>query len=298
MAAALLLGAVLASGQPVRLISASEARESLQTVEGLYEGGEYERCRELLDSYLEQQRTRAVLFPNRTLARFYRLRALLAYAFRGEGEQYQQEVHDLLLKAFELDPDLEPGKPSQVPPYVYSTFLELKEEYLARFSRQARRWNLGLLAALVIDPTLLNDPSVLQPGLFFAYNFSERWSLIADLRLPLSSPVWKSIRGEAGMAWYPTFRVRKLSPSISASYQFALDNLETYTHSVSIVGQADLITRSGLGFALRAELIRLDLILGLTNASELPSYRSAKLFGDSFIRVTFANMNFLVFWTF
>lgn len=275
-----------------------EAMLRLQTAKQLYTAGEYERCRELLDTYIGEQKTGVFRYPNKVLARIYALRALTAYAFRGEGEGYKEEIRQILAQAVDRDPEIELGKPSEIPSPVMQIFTDTREEYLARFSRTRRRFNLGLLGALVIDPTVVKNPSLLQPGVFFSYNLSELFSLAADLRLPLSAPVWGSIRGQVGLSWYPSFQVRQISPSISTSYLFSLDNLSTYTHSISLSGQAEVISRAGLGAGLRAEFFRLDLILGLTDPADLPSYKATPLFSESFLRVAFANMSFFIFYTF
>jgi hypothetical protein len=274
------------------------AAERLRLVESLYFGGDYEGCGQLLDAYLRQHESRIFRYPPPVLARIYGLRALVAYAFRGEGQDYVELLRSYLVAALEADPDVVLGEPSEVPLEVQRIFADTRREYLDQFSRSKRRFNVGILVALVIDSTVLSNPSVLQPGVFFSYNLSDAFSVVADLRLPLSAPIWGSIRGAAGFSWYPSFEVGKVVTSFCAAYQFSLDNLEAYTHSVSFAGQAEIIARSGLGLAFRAEFIRLDLILGLTDAADLPSYRSTPLFSKSFLQLAFANMNVLVFYTF
>ena len=114
---------------------------------------------------------------------------------------------------------------------------------------------------------------------------------------PMSAPVWGSIRGQVGAAWFPYYNIRKINPCFTLTYQFALDNLTTYTHSLSVGGQSEVVSRVGLGFGMRVEFLRLDLILG-QNAGELPSYRSLALFGTDTLRASFANTNFLIFYRF
>jgi hypothetical protein len=274
------------------------ALERLRLVDGLYSGGDYEGCGRLLDAYLRQHESRIFRYPASIVARIYGLRALVAYAFRGEELDYVVELRSYLVAALEADPDVVLGEPSEVPLEVQRIFADTRREYLHQFSRSSRRFNVGILGALVIDSTVLSTPSVLQPGVYFSYNLSDAFSVVADLRIPLSAPIWGSIRGAAGISWYPAFEIGKVATSVCAAYQFSLDNLETYTHSVSLAGQAEIIARSGLGLAFRAEFIRLDLILGLTDAADLPSYRSTPLFSESFLRLAFANMNILVFYTF
>lgn len=275
-----------------------EAALRLAIVEDQYSAGEYQLCRQIMDAYIEEHRSRTFKFSHAQMARIYELRALVAYAFRGEDDQYREQVRAYLLAAVEEDPETELGSPSEIPSFVQELFQQVKHEYLERFSRTRRRFQIGLLGALVIDPTLVIDPSLLQPGLYFSYNLSERFSLISDLRLPLTLPIWKSIRGQVGISLYPYFNITRLNPSIALSYVFSLDNLETYTHSLSLSGQAELISRMGLGAGMRVEVLRVDLILGLTSSGQLPTYRSVELFGESAFRATFANLSFFIFYTF
>lgn len=153
------------------------------------------------------------------------MKALITYAFRTEGEEYKEEIKGLLLKAIKQDLNLKIGDPAEIPPLITELFKEIKTHYLAGFSRSARRISLGLLAALVIDPTVLNNPSLFQPGFYFGYNLSEAWILDLAFRLPLSLPIWSSIRGQIGLIWYPSFQIEKISTAISASCIFALDDL-------------------------------------------------------------------------
>jgi hypothetical protein len=99
------------------------------------------------------------------------------------------------------------------------------------------------------------------------------------------------------MAWFPYYNIRKINPCFTLTYQFALDNLKTYTHSLSLGGQSEIVSRAGLGFGMRVEFLRVDLILG-RDAGDVPSYRSIALFGTDFLRASFANTNFLIFYRF
>ncbi len=275
----------------------AEARLRLAQAESLYGGGDYERCQRLLDGYIQEHRSRDFRLPSRAAGRVYGLRALVAYALRGEGEGYREEVRLYLWSALEADPELELGAPAEVPVFVLDLFYKLKNEYLAQFSRLSKRWSLGLGGAVVIDPTVVDDPSLLQPGVYCSYNLSEAWSLLGDLRLPMRAPIWGSIRGQVGAAWFPYYNIRKINPCFTLTYQFALDNLETYTHSLSLGGQSEVASRKGLGFGMRIEFLRLDLITG-QNVGDVPKYRSVALFGTDFIRASFANTNFLIFYRF
>jgi hypothetical protein len=283
--------------EPTKRSQQEEAAYRLKVAHGLYQEGDYQNCLSTLDSYVADHKSKTFVFPHGQMAEVYRLRALLAYAFRGEGEQYRQEVRDYLLAALVEDPEVELGSPSEVPAFVQEMFYEVREDYLGRYSRTSRRFSLGLLAALVIDPTEVTDPSRLQPGIYFSYNLSDRWSLISVLRIPLTRPIWDAIRGQAGFAWYPDFNITRINPSISLSYVFSIDNLDTFTHSLSIAGQVERISRMGLGVGVLVEALRLDLIRGV-DTGELPQYRSLELFGQSALRASFANMNIFVTYTF
>jgi len=199
--------------------------------------------------------------------------------------------------ALDADPELDLGAPAEVPMFVLDLFYKLKNEYLAQFSRLAKRWTVGLLAAVVIDPTVVQDPKLLQPGLYLSYNLSESWSLLGDLRLPLSAPVWGSIRGQVGAAWFPPTTSGR---SIPASPDLPVrpgQSGDLYPLPVP-GGQSEIVSRIGLGFGMRIEFLRVDLILGAIQPSELPTYRSIALFGKDFLRASFANTNLLVIYRF
>jgi len=275
-----------------------EAAYRLEIVQDQYQAGDYQNCLHTLDGYIADHTSKTFVFPHAQMALIYRLRALLAYAFRGDGDAYRNEVRRYLEAALVEDPEVELGSPSEVPVFVQELFYQVREEYLGRFSRTERRFTIGILGALVIDPTLLVDPSFLQPGIYFSYNLSDSWSLNADLQIPLSLPIWDAIRGQVGFSWYPGFSITRINTSIALSYAFSLDNLETYTHSLSIAGQAERISRMGLGAGVRVEVLRLDLILGSFNSSDIPTYRSVALLGESALRASYANMNFFITYTF
>jgi hypothetical protein len=280
------------------LSKSEQARLLLEEAEGLYADGAYEQCRVLLDTSIRQAEREEVYFPAPAIARMYLLRALIAYAFRVEGGEYRAEISSLLERAVKTDLDLDIEDPGAYPPFILELFRSIRREYLARYSRSSRRFSIGILGALVIDPTVLSDPSLLQPGLFFCYNLSEALSLTTSLRLPLSLPLWASLRGQIGLAWYPSFRVEKLSTSVVSSYVFSLDDLSIYTHSFSLAGAGEYVFRSGFGFGARAELLRVDLILGRAETGDLPGYRSISLLGESFLRATFANSSLYIFYNF
>lgn len=275
-----------------------EAAYLLEIAQGQYEAGDYQYCLRTLDGYIADHTSKTFVFPHVQMAQVYRLRALLAYAFRGDGDAYRNEVRRYLEAALVENPEVELGSPSEIPVYVQELFYQVRDEYLERFSRTSRRFTIGLLGAFVIDPTLLIDPSFLQPGIYFSYNLSDHWSLNTDLQIPLSLPIWDAIRGQIGFSWYPDFSITRINTSIALSYAFSLDKLVTYTHSLSIAGQAERISRMGLGAGVRVEVLRLDLILGSFNSSDLPTYRSVPLFGETALRASYANMNFFITYTF
>jgi len=275
-----------------------EAAYRMEIAQGQYEAGDYQSCLRSLDGYIADHMNKTFVFPHAQMARVYRLRALLAYAFRRDDDAYRQEVRRYLEAALIENPEVELGSPSEIPVFVQELFYQVRDEYLGRFSRTSRRYTLGLLGALVIDPTLLVNPSFLQPGIYFSYNLSDHWSLNTDMQIPLSLPIWDAIRGQIGFGWYPDFSITRINTSIVLSYAFSLDKLETYTHSLSIAGQAERISRMGLGVGVRVEVLRLDLILGSFNSSDLPTYRSIALFGETALRASYANMNFFITYTF
>ena len=306
-AVVLLLLTVLLALLPVLPAQAAEEKEPskkdlaealLKQAENLYAEGAYEECRDFLKNAITRAENDEIYLPGPVLARLYLLEALIAYAFRVEGEEYREEIIELLQRAVATDLNLDIEDPARYPPYILELFRSTRREYMAPYARLSRRFSVGILGALVIDPTVLSDPSLLQPGLLFSYNLRESLSLVSSLRLPLSLPLWASVRGQIGLAWYPSFRVEKISTSIVSSYVFSLDDLSTFTHSFSLAGAGEYVFRSGFGFAARAELLRVDLILGQAESGDLPGYRSISLLGESFLRATFANASIYFFYTF
>jgi hypothetical protein len=290
-AVAILVAASAASPQ-------QPAADSLAEAERLYAEAKYAECNSLLDASIALIESGSSTALAGVRARTWSLKALVVYALRDEGGAYQDQVRVLLLRAVEADPYHDLGDPAGVPPFVARTFRQVREEYLARYARVTRRYSVGLLAALVVDPTDLNRPSLVQPGLLFGYNLNPAWTLVLDMRLPLTLPFYDSIRGQATALWYPNFMIDRVSTAVAASYVFALDNLDTYSHSLSLAGQGEILTRSGLGVGARSELVRVDLIFGQVSTEDLPDYRSLSLFGSSFVRATFANTTVYLFYVF
>ncbi len=271
------------------------ARMVLQQAEDLYKAGDYQGCADILEQSIADSEAGRASFPRRAMARIHVLEALIAYTFRDDG--YEERVSRSLKAALVLDLNVEVGDPAEVPPYIIERFALVKKEYLAGFTRSARRNTLGFVGAMVLEPTIFTDLSVLQPGLFYSFNFSDTLTLESELRVPLRSPIWNSIRGQIGLIWFPTFKVESVSMGISTTYMFGLDNLTTYTHSLSFGGQGEIVSRSGFGVGANVEMLRIDLILGITEPSELPSYRGISFLGN-FVRVVFANIRMFAFWTF
>jgi hypothetical protein len=199
-----------------------EAAYRLEIAQDQYQAGDYQNCLQTLNGYIADHKSKTFIFPHAQMAQVYRLRALLAYAFRGDGDAYRNEVREYLRAALVEAPEVQLGSPSEIPVFIQELFYQVLEEYLGRFSRTSRRFTFGLLGALVIDPTLLVDPSFLQPGIYFSYNLSEHWSLNTDLQIPLSWPIWDAIRGQVGFSWHPDFSITRINTAIALAYAFSL----------------------------------------------------------------------------
>lgn len=283
------------SGAPARLSTVQAAQLALQEAEALYRDGSYDACQSLVEQSIADLGLARGQKPRKELARLRILEALLSYTFRDEG--YEQRVTTAVQAALELDLNVDVGNPAEVPPFVLNRFTQIRKEYLARFTRSARRNTFGLVGAMVLEPTIFTDLAVLQPGVFYSFNFSDSLTLDAELRVPLRSPVWNSIRGQVGLIWYPSFRVETLSMGISTTYMFGLDNLSAYTHSLSIGGQGEIVSRSGFGFGANVEMLRIDLLFGYPTGAELPSYSALPILGN-LLRMAFANIRMFAFWTY
>lgn len=294
----LLVGAapLRAAEEPAEKPSAAEAAQfTLQEAEGRYDAGDYQGSAGIVEQSIAEDESGKASFPRRIMARIRVLDALIAYTFRDDG--YEQRVTQSLKAALVLDLNVDIGEPAEVPPYILERFAQIKKQYLARFTRSARRNTIGFVGAMVLEPTVFTDLSVLQPGLFYSFNFSDSLTLESELRVPLQWPIWNSIRGQIGLIWFPSFKIETVSMGISTTYMFGLDNLSTYTHSLSFGGQGEIVSRSGFGVGANVEMLRIDLILGITKPSDLPSYRGISFLGN-FVRVVFANIRMFAFWTF
>jgi hypothetical protein len=288
------LGAIPASAQDRSAAAAKAAEDALQRAQDLFSAGSYQDCRDLIGPLLREYEAAPASSPSGIMARMYRLDALIAYTFREEG--YADQIAALLQKAVVLDLDLDIGDPAEVPAFVIDTFTKVRAAYLARFTRVARRGAIGVFGALVLEPTIFQNISLLQPGISFTFNITNAFSLDAELRFPLQTPVWSSLRGQAGLLWFPTFRVEKIATGISLYYIFGLDELSTYSHSLSFGGRMEYVTRSGIGFAGNAELLRADLVFGSQAPATPPSYTQIPFFGVG--RIVFANITIHVFYVF
>jgi hypothetical protein len=280
--------------QPPQPSPSDIAGEALESAQKLFDSGKYEECLEVVTRTIGEYETGGARYPWISMSRIYGLSALLAYTFRESG--YETEVDMLLRKALVLNPDLDLGNPAVVPPFVLDRLVKARSAYLAQFSRSVRRNALGLFCALVLEPTVLQNPLLLQPGIAYTFNLSNAFSVDAELRFPLQFPIWNSIRGQVGVVWYPSFQIEKISTGISFSYMFGLDNLTTFMHSLSLGGRGEFVLRSGLGFAANAELLRVNLIIGTNNVPQPPSYSNVPFLG--LFQVVFANINIYVFYTF
>jgi len=292
LAAAVTLPAATGEQSPAALAAA--AVETLQKAQQLYAAGNYQDSRTVVEPFLAAYETAPASYPSGTVARLYRLQALLVYTFREEG--YAEEIAALLGKAVVLDIDLEIGDPAEVPAFVIDTFTRVRNAYLARFTRTARRSAVGVFAALVLEPTVFQNLSLLQPGVSYTFNLNAQFSLDAQLRFPLQFPLWNSIRGQVGVLWFPSFRVEKITTGLSLAYIFGIDELSTFTGSLSFGGRMEFVTRSGFGLAGAAELLRADLVFGNQAPTPPPSYTQIPFLGVG--RIVFANITLAVFYVF
>jgi hypothetical protein len=275
--------------------AAEKYQKLLDEARNLYTEGRYDECRAIVSDFLREYEAgnRKDVFYTVTSG-MYAVDALLAYAFREDG--YEATIDRQLLRALEIDLTMSLGDPAEIPPFVMNRFNKVKTEYLAQFLRTTRRWGVGLFGALVLEPTVLLNPLLLQPGLALSYNLTENLTVTADFRFPLQWPVWNSIRGQVGVVWFPTFSIETIiATGVSFSYTFGLDNLTTFTHSLSFGGRAELLTRSGFGIVGNAELVRADLIMGGT-ATTPAKFSEIPLLG--LLNIVFSNITIYVYYVF
>ncbi len=293
-AAAVAHGAV---PEAARISPQESAAAKLADAELRFAAGEYEASRGLATAALEEISAGVRLVTpsvHGMLSRLHALSALLEYAFRDAG--FEERVDRELSLALEQDPYLDLGDPAEVPTFVQTRFRRLQTAYLARFARTERRSSLGVSAALVLEPTVLADLSVLQPGLSYAWNLSDYVSLEAAVRFPLVWPPYDSIRGQVGLTYYPAFRVERVITGITFAYVFGLDELSIFTHSLAIGGRAEYVTRGGFGIGMNAELLRANIVVGADGILEPPPATEINL--ADLLNIVFANLSLHVFWAF
>jgi hypothetical protein len=272
---------------------AEVAAQLLDRAIELYASGEYVACRHTVSTTIAEYLAGGSGYPMVTMARFYGLDALLAYTFREEG--YEAKVDEDLQKGLELDLNLDLGDPASVPPFVLDRFSKVKNDYLAQFQRTTRRSAIGIFGALVLDPMVLQNISLLQPGIAYSFNVTDTLTVDAEIRIPLQWPIWNSIRGQIGLIWYPSFAIESIATGVSFSYVLGIDNLSSATHSLSLGGRAEFLTRWGLGIIANAELARIDLIFGAGTPSQPPTYQTIP---GGLIRIVFANVTVYVIYAF
>lgn len=274
-----------------------EAKEILDMAQALYVSGAYEQCQETVSKAVKDFESGAKSYPNASMAKLYGLNALLAFTFRGEDreEDYKKRVDEELHKGLELDLNFTLGDPATIPPFVLERLSTVKESYLAQFSRTSRRNTVSLFGALVLDPTIFQNMSLLQPGIGYSVNLTDSLTLAFDLRFPLQLPIWNSIRGQVGLIWYPTFQIERIATGLSFFSVFGLDNLDTYTLSLSVGGRVEYLTRLGFGIIANAELLRVDLMMGPGNPLQPTTYNTTPL---GFFRIVFANFTVYLTYTF
>jgi hypothetical protein len=272
----------------------SEAELKLDVAEKLYTEGNYSACRLFIDETITMMEKNQIAYTPRILASFYILKSFVVYAFREEG--YQDRIEQLLLTAIEIYIYYEFDDPREVPLYVLEAFRRIKSEYLSRFSKETRRHTIGVYGGLLLLPSALSDPAVIEPGIRYAFNLSDAWALWINLAIPTQFPL-ESVSGSIGAAWFPTFKIETISLGLSMAYALKIEQAENYTHSILFEGYGEVIFRSGFGFGASVELLRFDLFLG-PEGTELPEYGYIDLFPESSLRLAFANLHFYLFYTF
>jgi hypothetical protein len=283
--------AVLCTAQTARTTEAAAAAErKLAQAEELFAGGDYAAARDFIAASVGEYEAGTVYYPDPVIARFYVLDALVAYAFRDEG--YEARVDAALKKGIAISLDLQLGDPATVPTFVQDRFAKLMAEELGRYARTARRSAVGLSGALALGSSEL-DISLLQAGLSYTYNLSDSFSLDAGIRVPLQAGFWEHVKAQAGLLWYPSFRVERICTGVSFYYMLGFDAPSSFTHSLSFGGRIDFVTRSGFGVGGNAELARADLVA----SSTLPSTSTITLL-DGLVRIVFSNITLYAYYAF
>jgi hypothetical protein len=293
-AGVLLLCSVNAAAAPQPPATATAVQQKLARAEELFAAGEYEQASVIVTASIAEHEAGSARYPSEVITRLYVLDALIAYAFRDEG--YEDRIAQSLEKGLAISLDLDLGDPAGIPPFVQERFASLKAKELARYARTVRRTTVGLFGALVLEPTVLANPSLLQPGISYTFNLDEYFALSVEARFPLQLPLWNSLRGQVGLLYYPSFRVDRICTGVSFYYLFGLDSLTTFTHSLSFGGRIDYLTRGGLGFGGDVEIVRADLVVGSSSLPEPPAYTPVPFLG--LLRVVFANITIHVYYAF
>lgn len=297
VAAAVLVAGPAANAQQREPSLEQAAAERLAEAERSWQEGNYTRCRDQVASAIAAASVKLVITPPLlavTLAKLYALKALVEYTFRDEG--YAESVDVALGRALEYDPYLDIGDPAELPAFVLGRWEKLRAAYVARFARSARPNAIGAFAAMVLEPTVFTNPAVLQPGISYTRNLGDRLALDAGFRFPLQWPPWDSIRGQLGILYFPAFSIERIATGVSFAYVFGLDRLATYTHSLSLGGRAEWLSRGGFGIAASAELLRVDLVIGSTDVTQPPRYTEIPFLG--LVNVVFANITLYAYFAF
>ena len=140
------------------------ANLALQQAEDLYKAGDYQGCAGIVEGSIADSEAGRALFPKRTMARIRVLDALIAYTFRDAG--YEERVSRSLKTALTLDLNVEVGEPAEVPPYILERFALIKKEYMAGFTRSARRNTIGLVGAIPVARIIAPQKIVYQRIIF------------------------------------------------------------------------------------------------------------------------------------
>ncbi len=283
------------ANQPTGQEQRSEAEIRLENAQKLYADGKYQECAALTDKSITAIEQNQLPAGGSILASFYILKSFTVYAFREPG--YQDMIEKLLRKAIQTNIHYEFQDTRVVPLYILEQWRRIKTAYLAQFMKTTRRNSIGIFGSLILQPSVLKNPAIIQPGIHYAFNLSESWALWLDMVIPTQLPLLDSIQGTIGATWFPTFNVETICLGLSAAYAFRLEHYENYMHSILFEGYGEIIFRSGLGIGASVELMRFDLLFG-TEAMELPEYGYVDLFPNSFLRLAFANLHIYAFYTF
>lgn len=222
----------------------------------LYKHGEYEKSLELVNTYIQEFEEKRVHYPRKIKADIYVLKGMLTYVFLEEG--YREEIETLFLKAVQINLDQEIGDDTEVPAYLIQLFKKTKEEYLDQFSKTTKRNIVGFVTTLIYTEKFVAGN--FQPGIYYAFNFTNFWSVIATVKLALGSNFWNTWHFKVGGILYSDFRVEKLVYGLGLYNIFSINTSEdTIRNSVSLCGHGEFFTRPGFGLAVDIEVLRFDI---------------------------------------